>query len=200
MSIKRQTDGITSAPAIEQTIRAWTEIHNRESVKRDTFDGRVADLERLCRHHFEPVRVAPGHVSIAFESKEWYAREILREIAEVRDALVRDDGPCAASHAVVVGALAADADARLNWPAVRGWLRYLSQQRQRAKAGAETNRDNAARGTEQLRADVAACRQKHPDWSINNIARDLLRKRRADATKGEISAFAKRIARLRRKK
>lgn len=178
----------------KHALRAFTREHNRLL----TFNGRVADLERTCRRT-PGVRDQPRQ---AFGSRAWYAGEILLTIRIVREALAVGDVQHATSQAVVVGALAAEAEARHNWTVVQRWLGYLARQRAAAKAGAEVSRETAASSGARLHADVAACRQKHPDWSISRMALSLLPQHgRPDgpATSDRqhaLRALAKRIARL----
>ena len=131
MPIRKQvvTDGITSelrtiitAPPNEAALRAFVQAHNREEDRRSTFDGRAADLERVCRRHVDAWRTVqvPGEpIAVDFKSREWYAQEILTVIEEVRNALARGAWQRAASDAVVVGALAAEAEAKHNWTIVQ---------------------------------------------------------------------------------
>ena len=91
------TDGITSedrtlitAPLDERDFDAYVRDHNREWDRHGTFDGRVAHLERLCRARFDAwsATQVPGRsIALDFGSREWYAREILVLIQEVREAL-----------------------------------------------------------------------------------------------------------------
>jgi hypothetical protein len=171
---------MTTPAEIARALHQSLDEHNAAWEASRTFDGRVAHLERLCRAR----RDAPE------------SRRILIAIAEVRDALACGDWQRAASDAVVVGALAGHADARV-WPAVRGWLQFLTKQRARSVAGVATKRDERAREDEVFLADVAAARSKHPGHSVRAIAGVLLRKhgRSGDRDKA-LGALAKRIARL----
>src|SRR6478735_8993838 len=131
MPIRKQivTDGITSesqavisGPLDIMDALAFAKEHNREWRLRRTFDGRVADLERLCRKDVD-LWLASGQGAeppvVNYGTREWYARELLAAISEVREALTRENWQLAASTAVTVGALAAEAQAKHHWPVVR---------------------------------------------------------------------------------
>ena len=65
------------------------------------------------------------------------AREIFRMIAEVREALERGHWQRAASDAVAVGVLAAEADAKHQWPIVQLGLKRRRDTRMAGRARGE---------------------------------------------------------------
>lgn len=167
---------------------AYVTEHNR----RATFDGRVADLERICRRDLPMSDELPTE-----DSRPWFAREILLAISAARHWLKRGEADFAASEAVIVGALAATAEARHNWPELKRWNEYLAKQRARSLAGVVTKRDNTVRRDAVLLASVRAARLKHPGHSRRAIANTLLSQygRSGDRQKA-LDALAKRITRL----
>lgn len=197
-----RSDGVTSetmttikAPLDETDILAFVREHNR----RATFAGRIADLERVCRQ--TPGRRIEGHEPPPrCHSRQWYAEEILLAISAARQWLESGHADFAASEAVVVGALAAEAEARHNWPELKRWNEYRAKQHARSIAGIQAKRDNTARHDQALLAAVRAAYLKHPDYSRRAIASTLLSQygRSGDRRKA-IDALAKRIARLSRR-
>ena len=153
MAIRKQvvTDGITSErrslisePLEEREVDAYVREHNREWDRHSTFDGRVTHLEQQCRARFDAwcATQVPGRsTALDFGSPEWYAREILWLIQDVRQALARGDSQRAASDAVAIGVRAAEAEAKHVWPIVQ-----LGLKRKR-----DTQRSGRARG-EQITA------------------------------------------------
>jgi hypothetical protein len=177
----------------EAIIDAWVNRHNQRRAERDSFDHRIADLERVCRHDLDAWRAtsgAPGGYEDG--SREWHAQQILNLIAEVRDAVRRGDWQRALSDAVAVGALAAQAH---YWPDVDRWLNVRDRNRDNSARSADHRRASAARSRAALEAAVSALRQKHPNWSINSIAQQLLPEYGGDGQKA-LTALAKRISRL----
>jgi hypothetical protein len=134
------TDGITTEsrspgrPLHVAEVRAFVERYSRLEARFRTFDGRVKPLEQFCRklvrqwvarqpriptnvwQATQPVLPAAGN---EFGAPEWYAREILSAIDEVRSALAKNEAERATSKAVVVGILAAEAEAKHNWKIVQ---------------------------------------------------------------------------------
>jgi hypothetical protein len=170
-------------------LAAYTIAHNQ----RATFEGRIAELERICRRDLPP----PGEIAVA-ESRAWYAKEILDTIGVVRHWLAQGQADIAAGETLVVGMLAARAGARHHWPEVQKWTAKLDVLRTASKAGAATNRQQAAQRATPLRTDVETCRLKHPEWSVNRIAQALLQAhgRQSGDRKNDLAALAKRICRL----
>ena len=190
MPIRRDilTDGITSEPQIiisapldEGDLLAYVQEHNREWDRCGMFAGRVADLERLCRRDFDAWRASVQHresIAIEYGSREWYAREILIVIAEVREALTRGDWQRAASDAVVVGALAAEAEAKLHWLVVKLGIKNRTS----TQAAGRTRGANIAKEARDLDRQIQRTldRYKSSDSrpTVRMLARDLEKDRR----------------------
>lgn len=151
----------------EQIIDAWIRANNQGA----SFDGRVAHVEQLCRRTLSAAKTSDLERPLKYESRLWYAREIVREIANVRSALACGDSEQAASHAVVVGALAADANARHNWPAVQLGIKSIQTAelggRRRGKAIAE----DARQLTERIRQSIVRHRASDERLTIRALAR-----------------------------
>jgi hypothetical protein len=185
MPVRKQmvTDGITSArqivinpPRSRSELRADKKalrVIVEEDIRRRTFDGRVADLERLCRRT-PGVRTDHRPPSTVFGSRAWYAEEILSAVEDVRDALKRDDPQLATSEAVVVGALAAEAEAKFRWGDVL--LR---------DARVKQNREFSQRSTTARRATV-----EDRDHAIIAAARTYRKKYRMDSTRAMARSIA----------
>lgn len=173
------TDGITSetqtyvgAPRSRselredlKAIRGLVKEHNQ----RCTFDGLVVDLERACRRT-SGVRRKADHPRPAFGSRAWYAEEILTAIQAVRSALTRNEPDLAASEAVIVGALATEAEAKFRWGHVllqaarRDKNRELSQRAAAARRAATIDRDSV------IITASKVYRDKHPRHSTRTMA------------------------------
>jgi hypothetical protein len=163
-----------------------------DHTKRAKFNGRIAELEGICRGNPPVTNDTPEP-----ESREWYIKEILSAIAAVRHWLANGQPEIAAAEALVVGMLAARAGA-LQWPAMQKWNAHLEALSRGRKEAAETNRVEAATRNAALARAVAACRKKHPQSSINHIAQLLVREFGNDSgdSKRDLAALAKRISRL----
>jgi hypothetical protein len=173
------TDGITSETHIligaprsrselredEKAIRAIVEEHNQ----RCTFDGRVADLEHTCRRIAGPP--GNGHQPRpAYGSQAWYAQEILSAIQVVRDADARGDSQLAASEAVVVGALAAAAEAKFRWGNQLLRRARLTKNRELSQRSADVRRQMAADLDTAVAEASRAYRKQHPTHSTRHMA------------------------------
>jgi hypothetical protein len=184
MGVRQQTvtDGITSetqtvisAPRSrlelredEKAIRALVAEQNRVS----TFSGRVADLERTCRHM--PGLGRDGHQQRpAYGSRAWYAEEILSSIQVVRDAFARGDSQLAASEAVVVGALAAAAEAKFRWGGLMLQRARRTKNRELSQRSADARRATTADRDTGIIAASRAYRVKHPTHSTRNMAMSI---------------------------
>lgn len=119
-----------------------------------TFDGRVADLERVCRRVRGRKRDDPP-----FGSRAWYARRILQATRAVREALARGDVQLALSDAVEVGDLATEAKAKFG-----SWKKILLDEASTAKS-----RELAKRAVEERR------KRAQEDLSDDDIDRDARR-------------------------
>jgi len=151
MAVHRQTvtDGITSEtqtiisasrscselPEEMKAIRAIVAEHNL----RCTFDGRVVELEHTCRRT-AGVRGDGHQPRPAHGSQAWCAEEILFAMQVVRDALARGDSQLAASEAVVVGAMAAAAEAKFRWGDRLRRLARLTKNRELSQRSAKSRR------------------------------------------------------------
>ena len=177
--------------------RAAIVVYAREHNRRATFDGRIAELEQICRRDLPPSGVIPTS-----ESRAWYAKEIVDAVGVVRLWLAQGQADIAAAEAVVVGMLAARAGARHHWPEVRRWSAHLETLRRGSQAGAQATRERAARRAAPLRAAVETCRRKHPGWSARAIAQALLAThgRKSGDPDKDLDALATRIRRLDREK
>jgi hypothetical protein len=187
------TDGITAetqtvirAPRSKKELRefkrdlhAFVEEHNASC----SFDGRVADLERLCRQ--TPGRRTDGHdPAPRFGSRAWYAEEILRVISVVRHWLKQGEAELAASEAVEVGDLATEAKAKFS-----SWREILLREARTAKnrelsvRGAEARRDMAQNQLpdETIIAAARAYFAKHPTQSMRSMAATIARPLKANA-------------------
>ena len=156
MAIDRgmRSDGIVSHPcSIVTPPLDEAELENQKAAARalaadlearSTFDGRVSELEQLCkrlrREKPEDPKAQPEVPE--FGSQAWYAAEILLSMKIVRTALAGGDAERAASEAVVVGALAAEAEARHHWPVVALGAKRLADVR---RAGRARGQEIAAR-------------------------------------------------------
>lgn len=179
-----------------------------------TFDQRIDALWRICYNEVfgdipahiprDSAQTGIGHITlddVGFDlgpeehTRAWYANAILASITVVRLALKDGAASRAASEAVVLGSLVTAAEARLTWSEMAAWNDYREKQRKRARAGAETKRDNAARETKALLAKVAELKMNLPDASAREIARLLLTRQGRDDTPQAVEALSKRIAR-----
>jgi hypothetical protein len=172
------TDGITSEIATTITppmdtaaLVAEVQEHNREEARRSTFDGCVEALERLCRKDFDKWRAAqlpvkawraikpfPPPIAITFGSREWYAQEILTVIEEVRHALACGEWQRAASEAVVVGALAAEAQAKHRWPMVQFGIKHRHEKQLSGRGRGKAITKKARADDEKMRRLVSRYR------------------------------------------
>lgn len=171
------TDGITSETRIlvgrarsaaeldrdVNAIRTLVRDHNRACA----FDGQISKLERTCRR---AARRGPdsSQTEPQFGSQRWYASRILLAIHAVRAALAKNDSELAASEAVLVGVLAAEAQAKFHW-------RNLLLQRARAVKNRELGRRSAdARAAEvrkrddEIREAICNYRLRHPRSSTRH--------------------------------
>lgn len=161
---------------IQRLIHDAFEDHNRAYAASATFDERVAHLERLCR------RQVTGDSG----ARVYAARRILSMIAEVRSSLSACDWQRAASDAVVVGALALQAD-------------FIDAQVRKSLQGVAQRRENSRAFSEA----VTDARRKHPSWPVRRLAHLLLVEHGRDhddtpeGRRKATNALAKRISRLR---
>ncbi len=139
------------------TDRAAWERFKEEAKRRAyliTFEGRIEHLERVCQNTpgILPDRALdarpPEH------SRARYAEDILRAIRSVRHYIARGDASYAASEALIVGALAAEAEARHSWPEMKAW-RAVRAGQVKARATLEEQR-------RELLAAVCQVRALHP--------------------------------------
>lgn len=160
--------------ALEQTNQGGWERF-KEQARLATFEGRIEQLERICRSTpgVLPNRAAdprpPKH------SRAWYAEEILFAIRAARHHLAHGQASHAASEAVVIGFLAAEAEASHNWPAVRQWndLRLRNQVSARKRG-----RDLSEAAQHRARAIQDAAdkyRRQHPYHPRTNSTRSMAR-------------------------
>jgi hypothetical protein len=144
-----------------------------------TFEGRIEALERVCRRIPGVLPNRPPEAYPLEHTHAWYAEEILLSIQQVRYHLARGEADFAASQAVVVGALAVEADARLNWPEVRSWRELCERNRESARRG-RGMRETAADLARKVRAAAKEYRRTHPyhprTASTRRMALDLARK------------------------
>jgi hypothetical protein len=156
----------------------------KEEMKRlahlTTFEGRIENLERLCRSIPGVLSNRPIEEPPAEHTRAWYAEKILRNIEQVRHHLHRGEGDFAASQAVIVGAWAADAEARLNWPEMRRWREWCESNRESARKRGRDVSEAAYDLARQVKGAAEEYRRKHPyhprAGSTRGMARDLARK------------------------
>jgi hypothetical protein len=188
MPIREQTvtDGITSetrtiitAPLAPATLSAYVREHNASC----SFDGRVADLERLCRQTLG--RRTDGHEPApTFGSRTWYAEEILRVISVVRHWLKQGEAELAASEAVEVGDLATEAKAKFSsWRDILLREARTGKNRELSVRGAEARRDMAQNQLpdEIIMAQARAYFAKHPTHSMRSMAATIARPLKGNA-------------------
>lgn len=108
----------------------------KESARRATFEFRVGQLEAICRDtpgawpNRAPDERPEEH------SQAWYAEEILFAIRAARSHLERGLASYAATEALTIGALAAEANARLYWQELRRWRELVdNESKERALVG-----------------------------------------------------------------
>lgn len=178
------TDGITSemhffisAPRSaselrkdKNAIRAIVEEHNR----RCTFDGRVAELERTCQRTPGVSGEGPQAPPV-FGSRAWYAREILFTMQVVRDALVRNEPQLAASEAVLIGLLAAEAEAKFRWGHLLLRQARHTKNRELSQRSADMRRAATADRDTSIMALSRAYRGRHPTHSKRSMAMSIAR-------------------------
>jgi hypothetical protein len=117
---------------------AWNRFKEamKERARLATFEGRIEQLEVICQRMPGTRPNRPLDVHLEEHSQAWYAEEILRAIRFVRHHLERGQASHAAAEALTVGALAAEAEARLNWPEMRLWLQLADKEsKERALVG-----------------------------------------------------------------
>ena len=186
MAVHKQTvtDGITSetqtifsAPRSRselredmKAIRAIAVEHNR----RCTFDGRVVDLERTCRRT-AGIRGGRHQTQPAYGSQAWYAEEILFAMQVVRDALARGESQLAASEAVVVGAMAAAAEAKFRWGDLLLRHARRTKNRELSQRSANSRRAATAEQDSEIMTKSREYRKRHPEHSMRTMATSIAR-------------------------
>jgi hypothetical protein len=186
MAVHKQTvtDGITSetvtiisAPRSRSELREDTKAIRaivKEQNRRCTFDGRVRDLERTAQRT-SGVRKNAHQARPAYGSREWYAEEILSAIQVVRDALARGESQLATSEAVIVGALAAEAEAKFRWGDLLLRRARITKNRELSQRSANMRRATTADRDTAIIAASRAYRKDHPTHSTRNMAMSIAR-------------------------
>lgn len=172
------TDGITSrvetvisAPRTEDELRenkAALVAYMTECNRRMTFDGCVADLERVCRRDLPASNASP-----AIGSRPWYAREITGAIDAARHWLKNGQPDFAASEAVVVGMLAAEAEARHHWPIVQLGIKNRQSTQAAGRTRGKTIAEDARLLSRQIRQTVSRYKASDDRLTIRKLAKDL---------------------------
>lgn len=167
------TDGITSeaqiiisAPLDKADVLTLAQEHSRLN----TFDGRIADLERACKH------LRGDELQPAFGSRAWYAQKIQLAIGYVRDALARGDVQLALSEAVEVGDLATEAKAKFSsWRGLLLREARATKNRELSGRGAKASRDSAQErlDDEIVITHARAHFEKHPTHSMRSMAANI---------------------------
>jgi hypothetical protein len=95
----------------------------RERARLATFEGSIEQMERACLKTpgAWPNRANPN-TPPSKPSRAWYAEEILFAIKSARRLLAAGQAEYAAGEAVLIGALAAESEARHDWPEMRNRL------------------------------------------------------------------------------
>jgi hypothetical protein len=123
--------------------RATLEKISRERSSVDTFDGRVAETEEYMRR----LRARSSSKHPRPFTRPWYAEQILGRIESIRWLLAHNQPQLAASDAVSLGSLIAEAHAKWTWPrrlldrARRAKNRELSNRSKVVRAAATSERD-----------------------------------------------------------
>jgi hypothetical protein len=94
----------------------------RERARLATFEGSIEQMEHACLKTpgAWPNRANPN-TPPSKPSRAWYAEEILFAIKSARRLLAAGQAEYAAGEAVLIGALAAESEARHDWPEMRKW-------------------------------------------------------------------------------
>lgn len=195
-ALRKIFDGLARQPYTFAGLTAPTEQFCRRIIERH---GGIASNDMPAEWLAGPTThhagyAIRGHVKDA--SELWYALEILWALifAQSPD---RDE---ALRSAWMAGGLVTEAALRFRWEqdALLGES-HRGKQRARARAGAETRRDEAARENEGLLTKVRALRAKHPTYTKRALAALMVS---ADAPERQkaIDATRKQIERLERKK
>lgn len=100
----------------------------KELARLLTFEGRIEELESICRQTLGARPNRPIDVPPEEHSQAWYAERILLFIRMARRNLKQGHASHAAAEAVTIGALAAEAAARLRWPDVKQWLNRIDNE------------------------------------------------------------------------
>jgi hypothetical protein len=143
-----------------------------------TFEGSIEQMERACLktpgawpNRTNP-NTPPSKLSLA-----WYAEEILFAIKSARRLLAAGQADYAAGEAVLIGALAAESEARHDWPEMRKWRQ---QQEARRRGGL------AAKHLPGLQAAVDRLVTENPNATARKLW-DLIPE--SDATGDPIGGF-----------
>ena len=149
----------------KKAVRAFVEAQTRLG----TFDGRVAHLEGLCQRT-AGVREGRRPSAPDFGSRAWYAKDILVAIRLVREALARNEWQLAASEAVLVGALATEAEAKFRWgDLLLGRARVLKN-RELSQRSADARHANATERDREIIVARRLYRAKRPTGSTRALA------------------------------
>jgi hypothetical protein len=107
----------------------------RERARLATFEGSIEQMERACLKTpgAWPNRANPNTPPSKL-SRAWYAEEILFAIKSARRLLAAGQADYAAGEAVLIGALAAEAEARHDWPEMRKWREQQEARRRGGRA------------------------------------------------------------------
>ncbi len=185
-------DGITSderivitAPRSRQELRKDKKALRalaKENNRLNTFDGRVADLEKFCSRNrsslTRSVKMPGGKIRLpippAYGSLAWYAEIILGVISAVRDALARDDVQCALSEAVEVGAWATEAQAKFStWADLLLHEARTRKNRELSSLGAAAVRAKAAERDSDIITEARLYRTRHRDVTREHSTRHM---------------------------
>jgi hypothetical protein len=107
----------------------------RERARLATFEGSIEQMERACLKTpgAWPNRTNPNTPPSKL-SRAWYAEEILFAIKSARRLLAAGQADYAAGEAVLIGALAAESEARHDWPEMRKWREQQDARRRGGQA------------------------------------------------------------------
>lgn len=135
---------------------AWERF--KEEAKRQahlaTFEGCVGHLEKVCLRTPGAWPTREIHDRPPENTRARYAEDILFAIRAVRDHLARGEPSYAASEALIVGALAMEAEARFNWHEIKAWRAM--------REGQEKSRATQAQRQRELLEAVDELRARHP--------------------------------------
>jgi hypothetical protein len=158
-------------------IEEWErlKVTAKEQARLATFEGRIERLESVC---LKTPGILPNRAidnPPPEHSRAWYAEEILLAIRSTRHHLDHSQAEYAAGEAILIGALAAEAEARHNWPEVRQWRNLCQRNRELAQKRGRSVSDAADARACEIRDAAAEYRRLHPYHSRNSSTRALAR-------------------------